>query len=173
MVFEKASEEDVKEVGALYDSICDYLEKGTNYPCWEKGVYPNEDTARSAQNEGTLYVCRKDGLIVGTIILRHEPETGFEGVAWQVEDDYAHIIVGRTLAVRGDCLGLGVGAFIMKAMEDVARAEGCTAIRFDVVTGNIPAENLYKKYGYKFIETKSMGLEEIGISWFNLYEKLL
>lgn len=57
--------------------------------------------------------------------------------------------------------------------EQVAREEQCISIRLDVVKGNIPADQLYQKCGYQLIGTVSLGYEEYGRPWYNLYEKIL
>ncbi|MGN1343956.1 MAG: GNAT family N-acetyltransferase [Traorella sp.] len=61
----------------------------------------------------------------------------------------------------------------MDFAEEVARKEECTSLRLDVVKGNIPAENLYRKCGYKYVGTTSLGYEDYDLPWFNLYEKIL
>lgn len=40
-----------------------------------------------------------------------------------------------------------------------------------VVKGNLPAERLYQKCGYQLVGTVSLGYEEYGIPWYDLYEK--
>ncbi len=47
------------------------------------------------------------------------------------------------------------------------------ALRLDVYENNYPAINLYEKFNFKYIDTVDLGLEEYGLKWFKLYEKLL
>lgn len=89
------------------------------------------------------------------------------------ENDYSRIYVLYTLAVHPGCLQHGFGMEILKYVEKLAEKEHCISIRLDVVKGNIPAEKLYQKNGYKFIDTISLGYEEYGLPWYNLYEKVL
>lgn len=89
------------------------------------------------------------------------------------ENDYSRIYVLYTLAVHSGCLQHGFGMEILKYVEKLAEKEHCISIRLDVVKGNIPAEKLYQKNGYKFIDTISLGYEEYGLPWYNLYEKVL
>lgn len=89
------------------------------------------------------------------------------------ENDYSCIYVLYTLAVHPGCLQHGFGMEILKYVEKLAEKEHCISIRLDVVKGNIPAEKLYQKNGYKFIDTISLGYEEYGLPWYNLYEKVL
>ena len=89
------------------------------------------------------------------------------------ENDYSRIYVLYTFAVHPGYLQQGFGMEILKYVEKLAEKEHCISIRLDVVKGNIPAEKLYQKNGYKFIDTISLGYEEYGLPWYNLYEKVL
>lgn len=173
MIFQKATRAELDEIGGLYDAVCEDLGTHENYPGWKKGVYPTRDDAQDALKENALYVCKRENAVVGTVILRHKPEAGYTGVNWQTPDDYKKIYVVYTLAVRPDATGSGVGAYMMDAIEQIARAEGCIGIRLDVVKGNVPAEKLYRKCGYRYITTKSLGYEAYGLPWYDLYEKVL
>ncbi|XAM46318.1 hypothetical protein TPDSL_28260 [Terrisporobacter petrolearius] len=46
-------------------------------------------------------------------------------------------------------------------------------LRLDVYEKNLPAIKLYEKFGFKYIDTVDLGLENYGLKWFRLYEKLL
>lgn len=111
--------------------------------------------------------------LVGTVILNHEPEEGYRNGKWLTEDDYRHIHVVHTLAVHPDFLKYGIATELLVFAEQVAREEQCISIRLDVVKGNIPADQLYQKCGYQLIGTVSLGYEEYGRPWYNLYEKIL
>ena len=173
MTFEKANMNDLEEISNLYEDVCDYLNEHENYPGWKKGIYPSKDDARAGIEENALYIAKEHSKIVGTVILRHKPEERYKNIEWAVESDYEKIYVIYTLAVHPNYLGLGIGKKMLDFAEEIARKEGCISIRLDVVKGNVPAENLYKKCGYKYVGTISLGLEEYGLPWFNLYEKVL
>ena len=173
MIFSKAKISDLDEVGNLYDAVCDYLNKHINYPGWKKGIYPTAEDARKGIEEGALYVVKSHGKIAGTVILRHEPEDGYKNAKWLTESCYDNIYVVYTLAVHPDFLRLGIGKMLLDQAEKLAVSEGCTSLRLDVVQGNIPAENLYEKCGYRYVGTVSLGYEEYGLPWYRLYEKVL
>ena len=173
MKFVKADFTDIEEISKLYDDVCDYLCTHENYPGWKKGVYPTKDDAESGIKEGTLYIAKENQKIVGTVILRHKPEAGYKNVAWASESNYEKIYVIYTLAVHPNSIRLGIGKKLLNYAEEIARKEGCISLRLDVAKGNIPAENLYKKCGYQYVGTTSLGYEAYGLPWFNLYEKVL
>lgn len=163
----------IEEISKLYDDVCDYLCEHGNYPGWKKGVYPTKNDAKEGIKESTLYIAKDNNKIVGTVILRHKPEEGYKNVEWASESNYEKIYVIYTLAVHPNSIGLGIGKKLLDFAEEIARKEGCTSLRLDVVKGNIPAENLYKKCGYKYVGTTSLGYEDYGLPWYNLYEKIL
>ena len=169
----KAAEADLDQIEKLYEDICDHLETHTNYPKWKKGNYPARCDAEKGVMANALYIALLGDKTVGSVILKHEPEEGYRNVKWLTEDDYSRIYVIYTLAVHPGFLNCGVGTELLMFAEQTAREERCMSIRLDVVKGNLPAERLYQKCGYQLVGTVSLGYEEYGIPWYNLYEKLL
>lgn len=46
-------------------------------------------------------------------------------------------------------------------------------LRLDVYEKNLPPIKLYEKFGFKYIDTVVLGLENYRLKWFRLHEKLL
>jgi len=164
---------DIAQINGLYEDLCDYLSANHNYPGWRKGIYPTEQDALAGFQEQALYVAVDAEKVVGSIILRHVPEEGYKQVEWLTENDYSKIYVVYTLAVHPDYLHCGVGKALLDFAEMKAKEEKCLSIRLDVVKGNIPAEKQYQKCGFQYIDTVSLGYEEFGLPWYDLYEKRL
>ena len=111
-VIEKGTAADTDELEQLYGRLHEHLGKHINYPGWISGIYPARDTAESGIGEGCLYVAREcgnrePGPIAGTVILRREPEPGYEKADWHTDLDYRDILVVYTLAVHPDYLNKG------------------------------------------------------------------
>lgn len=173
ITFELGTPGDIDELAQLYDSITDYLESHINYPGWRKGLYPNRDTAREGVEEGSLYVARDNGRIVGTVILRHTPEDAYSLADWHTDLDYRDIYVVYTLAVHPRCLGMGVGEQIMEFILEHSAKNNAKAVRLDVYDKNTPAVCLYKKYGFQYIDTVDLGYSHYDLDRFELYQKIL
>ncbi|MDD7739944.1 MAG: GNAT family N-acetyltransferase [Fusicatenibacter sp.] len=169
----KAKPSDLDQIEKLYADLCDYLSEGVNYPGWKKDIYPTAVDALKGIEEQTLYVAADGDVIVGSVILRHWPEKNYEQAQWITANDYSKIYVIYTLAVHPKYLRMGVAENLLAFSEEKAKEEECISIRLDVVKGNIPAENLYKKSGFRYVDTISLGYEEFGLPWFCLYEKPL
>lgn len=168
-----ASQADINSVTQIYEDLCDYLENHHNYPGWKKGVYPTQEDAVQGLGEQSLYVALIENRIVGSFILRNVGEEGYKQANWLTENDYSKIIVIYTLAVDPVYFNAGVGKALLDFAEQKAKEDNCHSIRLDVVKGNIPAENLYIKCGFQYIDTVSLGYEAYGLPWYNLYEKVI
>ena len=57
---EKAALSHLEEIGRLYDTLCEQLRSGRNYPGWQKGVYPTAADAERG-NEPAERLCRRCG----------------------------------------------------------------------------------------------------------------
>lgn len=171
IIVRPAVKEEILIIAQIYEKICDYLAETKNYPGWKKGIYPTEEDALKGLKEHALYVALDGEQIIGSFILSHIPEDGYKQVQWLTEDDYSKIYVVYTLVVDPKYLRNGVGEALLDFATKKASEEQCNSIRLDVVKGNIPAENLYKKCGFKYIDTISLGYEAYGLPWYDLYEK--
>jgi len=63
-------------------------------------------------------------------------------------------LVGRiyTLNVRPELRGRGIGKLLMKVIEESFKRRGCREIILEVAVDNLPAINLYRRMGYRFVE---------------------
>ena len=172
-IIEKGTINDIDELEKLYDSLNDYLELGTNYPGWAKGIYPIRETAVNGIQDNYLFVLKINNEIAGSIILSHEPETAYAQVSWGIEADYKDIIVIHTLVVHPKYMKSGVGKKLIDFAKRYSNEQEMKAIRLDVSIHNTPAISLYEKCGYKYVETVDLGLNIPGLVWFKLYEIVL
>lgn len=170
---ELGKQEDIKELEQLYNDLNDYLAANTNYPGWKKGVYPIREDADTGIQEGNLYVAKSEGKIIGTIILSHKPDPAYLNVKWQIISDYTDIMVIHTFAVHPDYLRCGVGRLLIDFAVQLCTDLKLQAIRLDVYEKNIPAIRLYEECGFDYIDTVDLGLGEVGLDWFRLYERLI
>ncbi len=65
-------------------------------------------------------------------------------VLWLIEDE-AHI---ATIATHPEFRRQGIGEQLMLTALEAARAEGATHAFLEVRAGNLPAQSMYKKYGF-------------------------
>lgn len=167
------TKEDLDQVENLYDQLNDYLARTTNYPGWKKGVYPVRQDAADGIQEGSLFVTVEGNEIVGSMILRHTPEPAYLTATWQASLEDSDVLLLYTFAVGPQKHQQGVGRKMLDFAAAYARSKGVKALCLDVYEKNTPAIRLYEKSDYRYIDTVSLGLEEIGLDRFKLYERLL
>ena len=165
--------DDVEKLGDLYDSLNDFLGATTNYPGWRKGVYPTVQDAKEGVDGKELYVADFKEEIAGTLILRRRQDEAYLNAPWQQPLDDKKVLVIHTFAVNPKYLKLGIGKILLDFAVDFCAQQDLKAIRLDVYEGNFPAISLYKKCGFSYISTVSLGLEEYGLDNFKLFEKLI
>lgn len=166
-------ENDIDEITALYDNLNDALKSGINYPGWKKGVYPIRIDAVKGVSDGNLYVAKYNGNIVGSVILNHEAEQGYDSVKWKTTNNYNEILVIHTFVVHPNYFRFKIGKRLMDFTFELAKQLNMKSIRLDVYENNKPAIKLYEKSGYVYIDTIDLGLSSYGLDWFKLYEKVL
>ena len=167
------TERDIDSLEGLYNDVTDYLARTVNYPGWEKGVYPTRRDVERGINEQCLFVAEADGRIVGSMMLRHRPEEAYALATWQETLDREDVWVVYTFAVHPHYSRQGIGAKMLDFAAQYAVDSKAKALRLDVYVKNQPAIALYERCGFRYIDTVSLGLEEYGLDWFKLYEKLV
>lgn len=164
---------DADELEKLYDDLNDYSARNINYSGFKKGIYPTRIDAVRGIEENNLYVAVKDDVIAGSFILRHKPEEAYNSACWKKDLTYDKVLVIYTFVVHPDYSNQGIGSGLLNFAEELAKEQGVESLRLDVYFNNLPAIHVYEKNGFEYIDTVDLGLEEYGLKWFKLYEKLI
>ena len=167
------AESDIDEIEELYNNLNDVLERGINYPGWKKGIYPVRANAIKGINEGNLYIAKYKDKIVGSVILNHEPESGYDSARWKTANNYNEILVVHTLVVNPNYFRLEIGKRLINFASELVEKLNMKSVRLDVYEKNKPAIKLYEKYGFIYVDTVDLGLSIYGLDWFKLYEKVV
>lgn len=173
MLFELAKPHILNEISQLYDDLNDYLDEHTNYPGWKKGIYPTRIDAEAGIHANELFVLRKEGVIVGSVIVNHSQEPTYAGAIWQSEAVGDEVLVIRTLVTHPNYMKQGISQILLACVKEHALSLGCKSIRLDVAVQNEPAITLYEKCGYTYVGTVDLGLPYEHLKWFRLYELVL
>lgn len=170
IIFCLADMNDLEAVSMIYDRIHEDLAKTVNYPKWPYHVYPSYQSAYEAISQKELYVYRIDHQIVGSVILNHKQNSGYEQAQWLVDANEDEVLVVHTLAVDPCQKGQGYAGHILKQIQLLALKLNCLAIRLDLTQNNIPARNLYQKHGFYFTGLADLHRQEDGIDYCEMYE---
>lgn len=173
IAFVQGTPDDIEDVSTLYDELNDYLASTTNYPGWRKGIYPTRQDAIDGVRDNTLFIAKADNSTVGSVILNHKPEKGYDSADWLITAAYDDIIIIHTLAVSPQYLHKGIGQALLDFTLSYAKENGMRSIRLDVYEHNTPAIKLYARNGFEYISTVDLGLGQYGLNRFLLYERLV
>ena len=143
-----ATPADLSQAAGIYEEILDQEQQGPVYTNWQRGKYPTIDTARQAQEAGTLYVGEEDGVLWGVVNLNGLQLPEYDAIPWSIPAARDEVGVIHTLCIRPSCHGRGYARQMVAFCEEESRRLGRTVIRLDTWEGNLPANHLYPSLGY-------------------------
>ena len=161
---------DIARTGRFYDRVVLWLEGHVNYPLWNYGVYPCEQTVRAMTHTGAQYICLSGGTIVGAFALNAEPQGNYRNGHWQRDLPEGSYLVLHALAIDPGTHRQGLGTQIIRFCVDKAKAQGYRALRADIVPTNAPARRLFEKNGFTYAGDADLELHIDNIPTFSLYE---
>ena len=119
--------------------------QGWNYTAVDQAI----EVTRKRLAEGTCLVAMDpDGRIVGTIMY-NPARISYDGSPWLRRADVAHL---GQFGVEPSLQRSGIGARLMAAVEDMARADGAREIALDTAEPAVHLIDWYARCGYRFIE---------------------
>lgn len=166
-----AKSEEYAAVRSFYHRMIDMMREDEYAPAWEKGVYPSDLYLKEAIENDELWVCECGEEYMAAMIVNHKSNEEYKSVRWSVEAEDHEVTVIHTLGVLPPFQGKGIaGAMVQKAIA-LAETTHQKAIRLDVLGRNIPAQKLYVKHGFRYVDTIKMFYEDTGWTDFLLYER--
>lgn len=171
--------EEYDKVRDFYHKMIEDMEHAEYSPGWEKYVYPSNEYLMDSINHGQLYVVFENDdnkisqEIVGAMIVNHNYNESYEKIQWPTEAERDEITVIHTLGVGMKDCGKGIAGTMVKYVLDQAKAAGQKVVRLDVLKGNLPAEKVYRREGFQYVDTIPMFYEDTGWTDYEAYEYLL
>lgn len=151
MIIRKAKASDIEAICTIYDKIHTEEEKGRAVIGWERGVYPEKETALAALKRDDLFVIEDNNVITGTGILNNIQVDVYDQGKWKYAADETEVMVMHTLVISPEMKAKGYGREFVRFYEDYAASNGCPYLRIDTNEKNIVARKFYKSLGYKEI----------------------
>lgn len=152
----KAVITDIDSIEEGYHEHFLYEREHGAYTVFQEGVYPTRKDAEAAFDKGALYVYEENGTVLGSIILDERQPEEYRKIAWPIQAAGEKVSVIHLLMVRPGAAGKGIGSALVRFASEAAKQQGCTAIRLDTGSQNIPAVSLYKKMGFQLAAASSM-----------------
>lgn len=152
----KAVPSDVDAVAASYRLLLDHEAATHSCTNWKPGIYPIRQDAQGAVDNGTLYVLEEAGEVCASMILNQHQAPEYAQIQWLYPAADEQVLVIHTLCMAPDKAGRGYGTQMVRYAMEHARAMGCTVIRIDTYVGNLPAQRLYQKLGFRISGRKQV-----------------
>lgn len=169
-----ACPDDLPAVARLYEEILDQEDlRPVSYTNWQRGKYPTLDTARGALEAGTLFVEEEDGTLFAAVILNGIQLPEYDLIPWQFKANAEQVMVIHTLVVSPRFSGRGKAREMVAFCEEESRRQGKTVMRLDTYEGNLPANTMYPKLGYRFAGHARFLFQGFLDEVLNCYEKQL
>lgn len=169
----QATENEYFSIRSFYHNMIDMMKDSEYKPCQEKEIYPSDEYLRDSLVNNELWVCKFEKEIAAAMVVNHKNNDGYKNVKWLVEAEQNDVLIVHALGVMPTYQGKGIAGTMVKKVIDLAEKTNQRAIRLDVLGGNIPAEKLYIKHGFKYIDTVKMFYEDTGWTDFKLFEYLI
>lgn len=169
----RADPEEYKSVRDFYYSLIDAMEQMQYKPRWEKDVYPSQAFLREAIDNHELFIGESEGQIISCMAVNHKFNEEYDRIQWSVAAEKQDLLVIHALGVHPAFANRGAAKQMVKKVIDTARENNVKTIRLDVLEGNIPAEKVYRKMGFRYVDTIPMFYEDTGWTDFRLFEYII
>lgn len=165
-MFRKAEEKDIADIEKIYDEIISKEESEGIMTGWKRGIYPTRATAENALKKDELYVCEKDGKVLGTGIFNHNQVDEYKFGSWKIPAEDSEILVLHTLVISPKASGKGLGKKFIDFYNRLAKERNCKSLRIDTNENNTAARQFYTKLGFSevgIVPCNFNGLNDINL----------
>lgn len=160
-------------VRAFYHKVIDLMQDAQYKPAWEKGVYPSDAYLRESLENGELWVCEYDGGYAAAMVVNHKCNAEYKSVRWSVDAKEDEVMIVHALCVLPTLQGNGFAGALVRKAQEIAVNTYQKTVRLDVLEGNLPAERLYLKHGFRYVDTIQLFYEDTGWTDFRMFEYLI
>ena len=170
MRLEFATQKDFETIIAFYDDVTERTPEMGTYARWQKGKHPTEESISAYINEGSMYIYRERGVIVGAMAVTMYQGEDYHTIEWsqQVPDEKVAVI--HILAVSPDAQGKGIGSEMIREAIRLAQNNDMQAIRLDALASNTPAHKIYERLGFEYRGKQHLYAENTGWTDFYFFE---
>ncbi len=169
----KAEMQELDKVREFYYQLIDEMQFSEYKTAWQKGVYPSDDMLISALNGNELFIGTSDDRIICAMIINHKFNDEYNQIKWSLKAEENEVMVIHALGVMPSYSGNGYAKQLVAYALKYAVKMHQKAVRLDVLAGNLPAEKLYTKAGFKFREEIEMYYKDTGWTRFKLFEYVI
>ena len=163
-----ANPSDLDAVAEIYEEILAAEDaRPVSYTNWQRGLYP------TALEAGTLWVGEEDGVVYGCVNLNGEQLPEYDAIPWSIPARPSEVGVIHTLVIRPSWSGRGKAREFVAFCEEELRRQGKKTVRLDTYEGNLPANTMYPRLGYRLAGATEFFFQGFIHEILNCYEKAL
>lgn len=162
--------EDFESIMAFYDDVIERTPEIATYARWSKGKHPTAEGIKAYIEEGSMYLYREKGKIVGAVAFPMYQGTDYHAIEWSKQAADNEVAVIHLLAVSPDCQGKGIGSQMVREAINLAKEKGMKAVRLDALASNTPAHKLYERLGLEYRGKQHLYAENTGWTDFYFFE---
>lgn len=150
---------DLESIIAFYDDVIDCTLLINQHARWSKGKHPTAQGIWHYIEEGCMYLYVDGDRIKGAMAVTMRQGEEYHPVEWSVKAEDDEVAVIHILGVHPDFQGMGIASGMVQEAIGLARSKGRKAVRLDTLASNTPAQNLYKRLGFKYCGCLNMYAE--------------
>lgn len=169
MILRKAKPDESCKILKFYENVIESIKDSDFKPKWNE-KYPNLDYIKSSIDKEELYIYTDNTKIVSSFILNNEFDNDYSNVKWQVDADDNEITIIHTFAINSIYRSKGLSSEIFNEIKKIALNNNQKTLRIDIVGGNVGAQRVFEKLGFKYITTVEIIHYAVGLQDFHLYE---
>jgi len=170
IIIGKADLNQFENVMCFYYNLIDSMQNLEFKPLWKKDIYPTKQFIYNSIKKNELYIAQNDNCIIGAMVINQNPSSGYENVNWKVSAKNSEVIIIHALGVLLEYQGKGIAMQMVNYVINYCKDKNMKAIRLDVLEQNRPAQKLYTKMGFVFLDKIQLFYEDTGLTDFLLYE---
>lgn len=161
IMIRKGTLDDMPQIESLFDEHFQYQKKYESYTINQRGIFPSTEGLTNAVKNGVLYVREDDGEITAMIVLDNQQPPEFDNIDWltKVPTDGAAVI--HMVNTRPRHYRKGLAREFIAFAEDWGRENGCTVLRSECGSQNLPAVLMFKHLGFERVGVASIKVSGI------------
>lgn len=161
------------EIIKFYHDLIDGMQNSKFNCGWIKNIYPSQNFIYDSITNNEVIIAEIDNNIVGVMIINHESTVGYEKVEWKTTGAKNEVLIIHAFGVSPNFQNQGIASKMLAYIIKKSKDSQIKAVRLDVLASNLPAQKLYTKIGFVFIDTMQLFYENTGTTDFLLYELIL
>ncbi len=169
----RAGPDELPQLQRFYETVCAAQALSPYSPSWHFGIYPAEEDLLAHLEAGEFTLLLRDDRIAAAGVLVSGEDPIYADAAWPTVSPAAEVCELHLFAVHPHDRRQGLSGRLLEALAAQAKADGKRVLRLDVVTGNLPAERLYLRHGFSFVEEREVFYPDTGSISVRLFERVL